>query len=400
MILKIGCYHLVSNIMEKQNIDFSLQPFLTSVEKYLGEKILSISPAEVKKGDILPVILIKSGGVEEKFKRIYQQFPPPYLLLTSCLYNSLPAALEIKTYLQRRSEKVEILHGSEAWIAQRLKLIKKVIETKKICSKYCIGVLGEPSEWLIASKADYNAIRKKLGMKIYDIPIEEMVRHIDQIKDMDLPLNIVAVSGFDRNTLNQSLRIYQGLKNLMMEYNFNAITIRCFELLDFYQNTACLSLSLLNREGLLAGCEGDLPALISMILLHHLTDEPVFMANPSCIDEKKNEVIFSHCTIPLNMCKSFHWKSHFESGMGIAVSGKVQEGPVTIFKMDGNIERYFISEGELISNLESPNMCRTQLQILLKRPVLDFLDKSIANHQLICKGWHSNLLEQFFSYLL
>ncbi len=381
--------------MEKQDIDSTLQPFLTSIEKLLGEKLFTINPSEIKKGDIFPVILIKSGGVEEKFKRIYQQFPPPYILLTSCWYNSLPAALEIKTYLQRRGEKVEILHGSAEWIAQRLKVIKKVWETKKICHSYRVGVLGEPSEWLIASGSNYNDIRKRFGIKVYDIPLEEMVRHIDQIKEEDIPVHIISIEEFNQDIIKQSLRIYQGLKNLMTEYNFNAITVRCFELIEFYKNTACLALSLLNRESLLAGCEGDLPALISMIILYQLTGEPVFMANPICIDEKNNEIIFAHCTIPLNMCESFKWKNHFESGLGIAVSGKVQKGPVTIFKLDGNVERYFIAEGKLISNLESPDMCRTQLKIRLKEPVTEFLDKSIANHHIIGKGWHSILLEKF-----
>ena len=99
------------------------------------------------------------------------------------------------------------------------------------------------------------------------------------------------------------------------------------------------------------------------------------------------------------MCESYKLKSHFESHLGVAVCGKVKEGPVTIFKLDGKAENYFISEGEILANLESPDMCRTQLKVLLKRPVSEFLEKSIANHQLICKGQHSALLEQFFSYL-
>ncbi|NLL62223.1 MAG: fucose isomerase, partial [Candidatus Atribacteria bacterium] len=76
-----------------------------------------------------------------------------------------------------------------------------------------------------------------------------------------------------------------------------------------------------------------------------------------------------------------------------------QKGPVTIFKLDGNAENYFLAEGEITDNLELPNMCRTQLQVLLKRPVGEFLKESIANHQIISKGYHSNLVEQFFYYL-
>lgn len=399
--MKIGCYHLVSNIHDQDYINQSLKPFINSIEKYLGEPLISIVPGDIKKEPILPVIMIKSGGVEEKFKRIYQQFPPPYFLLAGCLHNALPAALEIKEYLKKREQQVEILHGSAEWIANRLKLIRKVIETKKALRRFRVGVLGKPSDWLIASGADYNAIRKKLGIRIYDIPMEEMVRHIDQVKNDEIPSNIAIMPvGFDQQLIQQSLRIYQGLKNLTQEYHFNAITVRCFELLDFYKNTGCLALSLLNQEGIIAGCEGDVPALISMIVTNQLTDQPVFMANPACIDQEKNEIIFAHCTIPINMCESVEWKSHFESGMGIAIRGKVKEGSVTLFKLDGNVERYFLEEGELIKNLELPSLCRSQLQITLRKPVTDFLKNSIANHHLICKGWHREKFEKLFSLIL
>ncbi|MBN2395642.1 MAG: hypothetical protein JXC36_04170 [Candidatus Atribacteria bacterium] len=399
--MKIGYYRLISSFHDQNQVNHSLGPFLESIEKYLGEPLVPIHLGDAKDKSILPLIFIESGGVEEKFKRIYQQFPSPYLLLAGCLHNALPAALEIKEYLQRRGERVEILHGTEEWIANRLKLLRKVIEVKKDCHKYHVGVLGKPSDWLIASGADYNAIRKKLGIKIFDLPIEEMIRHIDQVKIDDIFSNVdIIPTGFDQPVIQKSLQIYQGLKNLVREYHFNAITVRCFDLLDFYKNTGCLALSLLNREGIVAGCEGDVPALISMIIAYLLTDQPVFMGNPACVDQEKNEMTIAHCTVPINMCESYHWDSHFESGMGIAIRGKVKEGPVTLFKIDGKVEKYFISEGELTKNLELPNLCRTQFQILLKEPVNNFLDRSIANHHILCRGWHRERIEAFLSMIL
>ena len=209
--MKIGCYHLVSNIHNQDSITLSLQPFIESIEKHLGEPLMPVNLGDIKKEPIFPVILIKSGGVEEKFKRIYQQLPSPYYLLAGCLHNALPAALEIKEYLNKRGEKVEILHGSAHWIAERLILLRKVMEAKKACRQYRVGILGKPSDWLIGSGADYNAIRKKLGIKIYDIPVEEMIRHIDQIKNSDIPTKLdIIPGGFDQQVMQQSLRIYQG----------------------------------------------------------------------------------------------------------------------------------------------------------------------------------------------
>lgn len=397
--MKFGCYPLISTIHDKNDIEQSLQPYIESIEKSLGEPLVHISPVDIKRESILPIIFIKSGGVEEKFKRIYQQFPSPYFLLAGCLHNALPAALEIKEYLDRRGEQVEILHGSAQWVAQRLKLLRSVLKARKTCRKYRVGVLGKPSDWLIASGADYQAIRKKLGIKIYDIPIEEMIRHIDQVKDRTIAFHkdLIKPMGFAEKVVKQSLRIYQGLKNLTQEYHFDAITVRCFELLDFYQNTGCLALAMLNQEGIISGCEGDVPALVSMIIVHELTGQSAFMANPACIEQDRNEIVFAHCTIPFNMCESYEWKSHFESGKGIAVHGQVKEGPVTLFKTNVSVNRYFLSEGELIKNLASPNLCRTQLKVRLKSPVNDFLKESIANHHLICKGWHRETFEKFFS---
>jgi len=396
--LRIGCYHLVSNIHNQKDIDLSLNPFLKSIEAHLGEEFLNIGPKDIKEKDILPVLLIKSGGVEEKFKRIYQQFPAPYIIMAGCLYNALPAALEIKEYLYKRGEKAVILHGSEKLIARRLNLLKKVIEARKNCRKYRVGVLGKPSDWLIASGADYNAIRKKLGIKIFDIPIEEMIRHIDGIKNNSIYSDVKVIpQGFDEKITEQSLRIYKGLRNLMQEYKFNAITVRCFDLLDFYKNTACLALSILNSEGMIAGCEGDVPTLISMIISYQLTGKPVFMANPACLNIEENSIVFAHCTIPVGMCKSYSWHSHFESGLGIGVRGKVKEGPVTIFKLDGNAERHYLAEGEIIQNLDLPDLCRSQLKIKLKESVTDFLEKSVANHHVICNGRQVEKFEKFFN---
>lgn len=399
--LKIGFYYLGSGLHNEDQINFSLQPFLDSIEESLGEKIFKVSPKDIKKEPILPIIFIQSGGVEEKFKRIYQQFSPPYFLLAPCWHNALPAALEIKEYLRKRNEQVEILHGSAHWIAERISFLKKIVEAKKSCRRFRAGVLGKPSNWLIASGADYNIIRKRLGIKIFDLPIEEMIRHIDQVKESEIPEDkrIKSFGKLEPETVRQSLRIYQGLKNLAQEYQFNALTVRCFDLLDFYQNTSCLALSLLNQEGIISGCEGDIPALVSMIIASQLSHQSVFMANPASVDHQKNHIVFAHCTIPLDMCGSFDYRSHFETGKGIAVHGQVEKGPVTIFKVDGNLDRRYIVEGELLESLDLPELCRSQLQVEIEEPVADFLEKSIANHHIIIQGKHKKTIEKFFTFI-
>ncbi|GAI73671.1 unnamed protein product, partial [marine sediment metagenome] len=285
------------------------------IEEKLSEKFEDISLKNFNQKDWFPLIFIKSGGAEGKFEQIFKQVKGPYLLLSSGLHNSLAASLEIASFLKQKGEKVEIIHGSSEYIAKRIKELRKIFQVKNKLVSIKLGVIGKPSDWLIASDVDYNKVKDTLGISLIDIEMDELVKEIDQDHHFAHPkLKDIREKGFNKKSIDGALKIYNGFKAIVNKYKLNGITVRCFDLLEIYKNTGCLGLSLLNDEGIIAGCEGDIPALISMAILHYLTNEPVFMANPSSIDIDNNEIILAHCTLPLNMSDKFHLKTHFESG--------------------------------------------------------------------------------------
>ena len=160
------------------------------------------------------------------------------------------------------------------------------------------------------------------------------------------------------------------------------------------------ALAVLNAQGIYAGCEGDMPSLISMAVLGELSGKPVFMANPSRILSDSNEIIFAHCTLPLNMPTEIELMTHFESGLGVAFRGRIPEGPCTIFKTSGLLDRYFVKAGTLAENLCETNLCRTQIRIGLAEEDLNyFLTKSIGNHHMIVTGDYEELVKEFYKWL-
>ena len=169
-------------------------------------------------------------------------------------------------------------------------------------------------------------------------------------------------------------------------------------MLTAVHNTGCLALAKLNAEGIIAGCEGDVPAMLSMKIAHVLTGFTGFQANPASINPSTGEMLFAHCTIPLNMVERYEFDTHFESGIGVGIRGYMKEGPVTIFKVAGDLSRKFIEEGELIRNQAQPDLCRTQQVILLsdKQKTAYFLNDPIGNHHIIIPGHHRQLLEEIF----
>jgi len=397
--MKIGLYNLVSEVHNEEYINSTLQGFLADIEEKLGEKCENITLEDFNRNEYFSLIFVKSGGVEGKFKQIFKQVKGPYLLLSGGLHNSFAASLEIASFLKQNGEKVEIIHGDSDYIARRIKELRKIFKTKNRLASTKLGVIGKPSDWLIASDVDYKKIKDTLGISLIDVEMGELVKEIDQSRQFTHPkIEEVKNKGFDSKSIDGALKIYSGFKAIVNKYKFDGITVRCFDLLEIYKNTGCLGLSLLNDEGIVAGCEGDIPALISMVILHYLTDEPVFMANPSSIDIDKNEIILAHCTLPLNMPDEFYLKTHFESDLGVGIKGNIKEEEATIFKLSRDGKEYFVSGGEIIENLNNENLCRTQIRFKMNESVKYFLQNSLGNHHLICKGDRSELIREFFKW--
>lgn len=397
--MKIGLYNLVSDVHNEGYINSTLQGFLTEIEKKSGKKFEKISLKDFNQKDYFPLIFVKSGGTEGKFKQIFQRINKPYIILSSGLHNSLAASLEIASFLRQKGKKVEIIHGSSDYIAGRIKELSKIFEVKSRMASTKLGVIGKPSDWLIASDVDYKKIREVLGIFLKNINFDELIKEINKDHHFVYPkIKEIRSKGFNGKSISGALKIYSGLKAIVNKYKFDGITVRCFDLLDTFRNTGCLGLSLLNYEGTIAGCEGDIPALISMVILNYLTDEPVFMANPARIDVDKNEVILAHCTLPLNMSDEFYLNTHFESGLGVGIKGNIREGEATIFKLSGDGKKYFVSGGKIIENLSEKNLCRTQIRLKMDEDVRYFLQNSIGNHHLICRGDYSKFVREFFKW--
>ena len=330
----------------------------------------------------LNLIYVRTGGTEGIFLKLLPELRAksslPFYLLTSGKSNSLAASMEILSYLRQNNLKGEIIHGSQAYITRRISQLTKVEEAHRLLNGIRLGIIGEPSDWLISSHADKQQVKARLGIDLMDIPMEELLQAVGKQGDTG--------------------HIYEALKDITERHQLKGFTLRCFDLLTAVKNTGCLALARLNAEGLVAGCEGDVPAMLSMMIVRSLLAISGFQANPSRINPETGEILLAHCTIPLDMVESYELDTHFESGIGVGVRGFMKEGPVTIFKVSGDLQRHFIAEGYLVRNQQQPDLCRTQQVIQLADKSLTnyFLTNPIGNHHIVMPGHQKELLEGMF----
>ena len=375
--MPIALYSLASSL-HRELPDLLSEKFLKDIQEALGEDFEIFGEDFSTYGTHnTDVIYIRTGGTEGLFRDL--KLKGEIRLLTSGESNSLAAAMEILSYVNAGGGKGEILHGSAGHIAGRLHSPISVKDQSEWIRELPpidlegarLGVIGRPSDWLIASDVNYDEAASRLGAKLIDIDIDELVSE-------------VRATGCNLRSFEGSEAIYTALSGIVRKYALDGLTVRCFDLLDSLGNTGCLALARLNAEGIPSSCEGDIPALLSMVIAAKLCGCPGFQCNLSRITDEG--LIFAHCTVPLSMVSSYTYDTHFESGIGTAIRGRLPEGEVSIFKVSPDLRNMVVIPGRIVRNLAEKKLCRTQVLVEAPGAAEYFLNSPLANHHIIVPG--------------
>jgi len=327
------------------------------------------------------VIAVLTGGTEAQFVDLVRDknidLKRPVYLMVSGFSNSLPAALEIVSFIRQRKGMAKIMQHpkdinfpdvSETDSLTRMPL-KKVLTNEQ---KQRLGVLGKPSDWLIASQVDYKEVAKEMNIELIDIPFEELTS-----------LGIVDPG------MKGAEAIYQRMKEIIAKHKLDGITLRCFDLFTACKNTGCLAVSKLNDEGIPAACEGDIPVLLTMMACKKLTGEIGFLGSPARV-QPDGQILLAKCTIALKMTTRHEFTTHFESGLGVAIHGEVPTGDYTLVKLSQDMKRLLAVNVKVTRCQYEKNLCRTQIWIQSTPIVSQYLLTSpLSDHHVLIKGHHA-----------
>lgn len=393
--------YLQSALHQNTELKERAAAFFETAGKELGISFSEGTPGEVDEEPVC-LLYIATGGTAGLVKKALGEFDREkqdklIVLITQGSQNSLSASMEALTYMTRQGRKAKLLHGSrEELCASVCAIVRGALARRRVCGMR-LAMIGEASDWLISTAVDEAQLKSELGIETVHVKMDELVQEIKKKSYPDTPkCRELLEKPFDREQVEQALHIYGAFKRIVEKYRLDGASVRCFDLLTLVENTGCLGLALLNASGIYGGCESDFPSLISMALLGKITGKPVFQCNPSRVDRQKNEIVFAHCTLPLDMPESYTLDTHFESGIGVAIAADISPGRVTIFKLGADLHHYFLSSGEIIEDLHESDLCRTQIKVHCDVPADDFLNSHVGNHYLVCLGDYVNAVDAFF----
>lgn len=334
------------------------------------------------------VVFFLSGGSEQE--AVKALLPGKhYLLLADFSNNAYAAATEVKAWADGRGIASTLVSMQES------ENNNTVADFAKVCQAYLLlkdkqaGLIGNVSHWLVASAFPLILAKERFGINIKHLQWEKLPDFLSFMPDQDF-LEIFKNKGY--GNLDNEARVYSFLQTLIKEYQLDGLTLECFDMVNDRAVTACLALAVLNSRGIVAGCEGDLVSLVGMMLVQALTGNIPWMANIAGI--YKQSILFAHCTAPLNLLSDFKLPTHFETNKSAAVEGELQLDEVTVFRLNQNLDKAFVSIGKVVSQPKHSFTCRTQTEIELPANDLEILrQRPLGNHHLIIPGNYKRLLE-------
>ena len=380
--MKVGVVFGVSELANPKAFEKKASDFLTDLAgdfEVLGGFMLS-SKGDFKEAKesldfnrVDAIVLYPLTGGTEMVLKEFAVYRRPIVIYGDPYNNSLAAGIELREYFRERLVPSTLVKDRNELKAALLGYEDMKEELDKFL-RARFGLIGRISPWLVNERFElpYTHISLKKFYEYYERTsdeegwkaVEGIVERAEEIKEPG------------KGDLVKAGRIYVAIKRILEDYRLDGFTIGCFDIVMKSKMTPCLALAMFNAQGIPAACEGELNALLGMMLVRGFFDKPAFMGNIA--DYGDDYILLAHCTAPL--IGKYVIRSHFESGLGVGVDVELPKGKASLLKIRGR--RAVVASVDVVSQEHSNMRCRTQVKLRIE-DAGDFIDGTLGNHHLL-----------------
>ena len=208
-------------------------------------------------------------------------------------------------------------------------------------------------------------------------------------------LDVFEVSGVTELQVAKVSELAAKLDAFCARNSLDALAIRCWpEFARDYGISPCAAMSLLQSEGRLLACEGDVEGALSLMLHKAVGAETPYLFDFSQVDLEKNFALFWHCGVaPCNLwdgksCRSLD--TYFAGGKGVTADFVLKSGELSIARLDTarGKRRLFLQRARAVPM--DKELKGTYMKAVFDRPVKEVLDliiaKGVAHHASVSYG--------------
>jgi len=204
-----------------------------------------------------------------------------------------------------------------------------------------------------------------------------------------------------RQDIEDAVRYYHGVQEILRREQANAMTVDCFGGLLAHKMPAypCIAWSRLNDQGLYGVCEADLRSTMTQLLVTSYSGMPGFVSDP-VFDTSRNEVIHAHCVSATRMkgiggpASPYILRNHLETNDGVVMQVLMPAGETITCAEFREPTALLASTAEVTAAEESDRGCRTKIRTRVADAEKWLQAYSGGLHRVIFYGNHLPVLEK------
>ena len=267
--------------------------------------------------------------------------------------------------------------------------VRKIREAK-------IGLVGYASMGMYTAMFDPFSLRKVFGVDVVHIDTSEVFKEMSGVKAAEASSvadswrkKYFIESDVSEEDLVNAAKIYIALRNLVEKYKLSSITVKCqYEFSKDLGFVPCVPLSVLADEGVVSSCEGDVPLTLTMLMLHYLTNQPIYYGD--LVDIRGNKVYLSSCgfaPLTLSAEKTMGIGRHKYFFKGLRSGIVLKKGEVTLARIGlvAGEYRLHVALGEVVET-ELRQGLFPAAEVELKGDVEAFIENVMSQHYALAYG--------------
>lgn len=318
--------------------------------------------AEIQKQDYDFIIVVILSWLEAPnlVETLQDYFHKPVLLWSHTMFyegkkkftlGPMAAAGVIRQTFEELGLNFRFVYGmpDEEKVRQAVSSFARIAYTRHKLTHSKIGLLGYISMGMYTAAFDHLPLKQNLGPEVEQLDQYVLIKKIEEIEEQRVQeiKKIVrkkweiskAVQDSD---LDITLRMYLALKDLVQEFGWSALTIKCqYELSKYYKHVPCVPLSMIGNE-MPCSCEGDIPLITTQLIMHHLSGGKIISYGDVHTIEEKIIILGACGFAPLELGEG---KPKVDKTTtlytGLANCTVYKEGRVTIARLAYTRERKF-----------------------------------------------------------
>ena len=268
-------------------------------------------------------------------------------------------------------------------------------EAKKRLRRTRVGLVGYTSMSIYPGTFDHAMMRWFVGPEIEHFDSYTLINRAEAVADIEGALKLYRAAarfpeGAQDIMVERAAKLYVALKELCREHDLGAITVKCqYEFSKEYGMTPCLPLSLLADNGIVTSCEGDVPCMVSTVILNYLSGRTATYGD--AIHHEGNVLKLSPCGfMPFSLGNDGlknTMVSSYPFFKGLLCSFVMRPGKVTMLRLYEELGKYsmlcFTGTG-IRSELRGGNM--PSLDVIVDGDIETLVNLYPGQHFAICYG--------------